>query len=182
MSSNLTDDQVQKFRAIGNAAKTMSAQYKKGEGPDPFSGTTFKNGVPHCTWGQLLDQAGFKPQKGAHTGDNMGALDAFIRGASNFGGTTLLTGTKAVGEVDGLMTSKKVTYDISKIKTIASQVAGLNDPCTTPEARKAATWKKLDELANEIDRVFGEAPEEEQMYFSTAAEQHLQNLIMGTEE
>ena len=78
MSASLSEDQIGKFRAIGQAARTMSEQYKKGEGPNPGSGSTFKGGKPHCTWGQLLDQAGFKPGVGASTGDNFGSLDAFI--------------------------------------------------------------------------------------------------------
>ncbi len=160
---DLSNEQVKKFRALGSAARRMSKEYKKGDGPDPTSGQTYSGGAPQCTWGQLLDQAGFKPGNNYSTSNNTSALLQFV-GISN----TNINSYK-IGE-----------YDIKKLVTLGGQVMHANDPCVTAADRKAATWKLLDEIADEIERVFGKE-DEEIFYYATAAEQTLQNLIMGVE-
>lgn len=177
--STLTDEQIGKFRALGTASRELAAQYKAGEGPNPTSGKTFTGGTPQCTWGQLLHKAGFKTTQSG--GSNLGFLDAFIRGAQNDQNVTVLKGPAVEAVRDGMMVSTHKQYDVKKIKDIAGAVAGLNDPCHTAEARKQATWKKLEELADEIEKVFGEQPEEQSGFFATAAEQYLENLITGQE-
>lgn len=174
--TQLNEEQISKFRALGTAARNLGNQYKEGKGPDPQSGATFKNGQPWCTWGQLLDQAGFKTT--SSTGDNLGSLNAFLTGSFSH---TVVSGPTVEAVKDGLIVSKTKKYDISKIKSAAQSIMGANDPCRTPEERKARTHKLLLNLADEIDAQFGQPEQEESMYYSTAAEQVLENLILGNE-
>jgi hypothetical protein len=175
MTVQLSEFQVDKFRGLGKAARTLAQDFKDGKGPDPTSGSTYKGGVPQCTWGQLLDKAGFKPAANLSSGDNLGVFAQYI-------GEPKVKSAQKVGSVQvGLMSDKVVEYDIKKIAEYGTKIMRANDPATSAAARKAATWKLLDELASEIESVFGEPSETEFVTFETAAEQHLQNLIMGTE-
>ena len=175
MSVELSQMQIDKFRGLGKAAKDLAADYKAGKGPDPQSGATYRNGVPHCTWGQLLDKAGFKATPGMNDTNNLGVFGKYI-------GEPKVANAKSVGgTISGLMADKHVEYDISKIAAYGTKIMQANDPATSAAARKAATWKLLEELSEEIEKTFGE-PEQENLYsFEGAAQQHLENLIMGVD-
>lgn len=175
MSTQLSEMQIDKFRGLGKAARTLSQEFKEGKGPDPTSGSTYRNGVPQCTWGQLLDKAGFKPTGNLTSGSNLGVFAQYI-------GESSVATAKKVGSVhSGLISDKTVEYDISKIADYGTKIMQANDPARTAAARKAGTWKYLEELADEIEKVFGESSPTEYVTFETAAEQHLQNIIMGNE-
>lgn len=174
MSVNLNETQVEKFRALGRAARSLAAEYKVGAGPDPVSGHTFQNGQAACTWGQLLHRAGF--QAGSmSSGDNLGCFAGYI-GESKVKNINLASSVKT-----GMFSDKVVEYDISKIKEFGTKIMQANDPAPTAAARKAATWKLLDQLADEVEKVFGEPEAEQTFSFESAAEQHLQNLLLGIE-
>ena len=177
--TTLNEDQINKFRAIGSAAKRLGDQYSKGEGPNPASGSTYCNGVPMCTWGQLLHEAGLKTTGG--TSSNISALEGFIFG-NGLHGNGKFVHANAVEEVkDGLFVDSKKTYNIEAIKKAANDIMNANDPAPTPEARKRATAPLLLKLADSIEKEFGEQSQEDSMYFATAAEQYLEQLIHSEE-
>jgi len=177
--TTLNEDQINKFRAIGSAARRLGEQYAKGQGPNPQSGSTFSGGVPMCTWGQVLHEAGFKTQ--ASGGSNLGFLNSFILGGTTDHSAKQLSRT--VEEVkNGLFVDTKKTYDIEAIKKAAGDIMRANDPAPTVEARKAAVAPLLKKLADTIEKEFGEQKEEDSMYFATAAEQYLENLIHSSDD
>lgn len=173
--ANLTEDQIDRFRAIGKASRALGEEYAKGNGPDPVSGSTFQGGKPMCTWGQVLYKAGMKPLANYSTGSNLGALSQFITDTTQCNGL----GNKVSTVVDGFMTSKEISYDLTKINKAAGDIQHANDPAPTAAARKANTHKLLIALADEIDTLFGERKAEQPLDFESAAEQYLQDLIMG---
>lgn len=178
MSNVLTATQIDKFRALGKASRELAKQYAKGEGPDPVSGSTFKNGAPMCTWGQVLHKAGYRPI--GHLANNISNPIAF----ADFIGELKLaheTNTKGIAE-EGLYGDTVKTYDLKKIHELGSKIMQANDPAPTAAERKAKTHKMLDELADAIEKEFGETQEDKIVSFEVAAEQHLQNLIMGDYE
>lgn len=170
--SYLTQTQIDKFKALGKAATSLSAKYKEGTGPDPSSGTTFSGGVPMCTWGQVLGEAGFKPPKNYYTSSNAQAFADFI------GDITIAT-KKAVEVQDenpfSDVSSKQ--YDISKIHSLATKIMQANDPAPSASVRKEKTWQMLKELGELIEEEFGSINEQEESTWQTAAEQQIQNLI-----
>lgn len=172
MTTSLNQMQVDKFKALGRASRNLSSQYKDGKGPDPTSGSTFKGGVPQCTWGQLLYEAGFKPGANYTTGDNSGAFADFI------GYDKCQDLQKLVAKEDGLFEDKNTDVDLKKILAIGSKIMKSNDPQKTAESRKKATWKLLEQLADEIDNTFGEVADDF-ITFETAAEQYLDELVLG---
>jgi hypothetical protein len=172
MSTSLNQMQVDKFKALGKASRKLSEEYKNGEGPDPTSGSTFKGGVPQCTWGQLLYEAGFKPGSNYSTGDNSGAFADFIGYNRN------LSQPKLTAHEEGLFEDKNTDVNLEKILAIGRNIMNNNDPQTTAEGRKKATWKLLEQLADEIDNTFGEVSDDF-ITFETAAEQYLDELVLG---
>lgn len=175
MSTVLTPTQIEKFRALGKASRDLAKLYSKGEGPDPVSGSTFKNGVPMCTWGQVLHKAGYQPiGTMANNSSNANAFADFI------GELKLATAssTKGVAE-EGIFEDTIKTYDLKKIHALGTKIMNANDPAPTAAERKARTHKMLDELADAIEEEFGQIDEYKIISFESAAEQHLQRLISG---